>query len=128
VVVAVASDDAGVATTPENERTARRRLVVGHVIAVLATAAYWFVLACIFAFVSWGNSVCGDATAHDVAAQRQATFGFTLLAAGAPAVAAIAFGRRRPRSAIAWLAVTVVVVAIGLVSSAHAQPSQWCLY
>jgi hypothetical protein len=45
-----------------------------------------------------------------------------------PVVVAIAFGRRRPRSAIAWMALALGVVVIGLVTAIDAQPSQWCLY
>jgi uncharacterized membrane protein len=130
VSIARAPDDAGVtqstAREPRTTAVRRRWLVAAHVAAALITAGYWFVLGVVFAFVSWGNSVCGTATAAEVAAARKAVRGFWLLAAIAPVIVAVAFGRRRPRSAIAWLTLAAAVVVVGLVTATDAQPSQWC--
>ena len=130
VSIACAPDDAGVTqSTARGPRTtpARRRwLVAAHVVAALITAGYWCVLAIVFAFVSWGNSVCGTATAADVANARNAVRGFGFAAAIVPVVVGIAFGRRRPRSAIAWLTLAVAVIAVYLAAAMDAQPSQWC--
>jgi FtsH-binding integral membrane protein len=130
VAIAGVPDDARVTqSTAREPRTTPNRhawLVAAHVTAALLTLAYWYGLGLVFAIVSWGNSVCGTATAADVAAARKAVRGFGLLAAIVPVIVAIAFGRRRPRSAVAWLTLALVVVVVGLISAMDAQPSQWC--
>jgi hypothetical protein len=103
-----------------------RRLIVAHVAALAATVGSWVVLAAVYLMVSFGQSVCGDATPAQVAATRQTIREFWLLAAIVPFVAAVGFARRHRWSAAAWFAISVDLVIGGLLIAHGARPDVWC--
>jgi hypothetical protein len=109
---------------PVKERRRGWRIAI-HAGAALATLVWAVVLAYGFVIFSFGFSVCGTATAHEVQAYRSMVLKFGLLGALAPFLVGVFLRRLGERSG-PWFAVAAFVVVIAVIARLTAQPSHWC--
>ena len=107
------------------EKRGRGRRIALHAGAALMVLAWGVVLSWAFVIFSFGFSVCGTATSHEVHAYRGMVLKFGLLGAVAPLAIGALFRRLGERSA-PWFAVAAFVAGVAVAARLTAQPSQWC--
>jgi hypothetical protein len=109
---------------PVKERSRRRRIAI-HAAAAIAMVVWGVVLTFAFAIFSFGFSVCGPATAHEVHAYRDMVLELGLVGALGPLAVAMLLRRLGERAA-PWFAVAGFVVVMAVIARLTAQPSRWC--
>jgi hypothetical protein len=93
--------------------------------AVLVTIALWAAVSFAFFFVSFGNSVCGTATAAEVRGYRYVVLGYGLLMSLVP-LGIGALVRHVKEHAWPWFALAAVAAIVAVIAGSSAQPTQWC--
>ena len=96
-----------------------------HAGAALVTLGLWAALTVAFAFLSFGTSVCGSATAHQVRIYRLALLAYDALVVLVPLTIGTIVHHMRERS-WPWFALGAAVGVFALIGTWHAQPGQWC--